>query len=182
MVKSFQSCRLIDRESDVHMTSLPLMSGVRVVFSLLAKVCDTDDVRSNKVWYTFYKSIIYWKSSWCMNLVKWSFANIIDVVNTTFPCFLYPNDANRDGLCATVCFSWLNFSTEITLYQTYFSNCFKISAVIISTISPLIFSHIQPTLETKKIFSHLLFSPQPSHPLQTHLLALKSYTVTSNKT
>ena len=47
-VKSFQSCRVIDCKSDVHMTSFPLMSRVRVVFSLLSKVrvlyCDTDDV------------------------------------------------------------------------------------------------------------------------------------------
>ena len=62
LVKSFQSYGVIDRESDVHMTSFPLMSRVRVVFSLLWKVrvsyCDTDDVRSNEVRYAFYKSII----------------------------------------------------------------------------------------------------------------------------
>ena len=29
---------MIDHESDVHMTSFPLMSRVRVVFSLLSKV------------------------------------------------------------------------------------------------------------------------------------------------
>ena len=48
-----------------------------------------------------------------MNLVKRSFANIIGVINITFPCFLYPN-----GLCATIHLSWLNFSSKITLYHT----------------------------------------------------------------
>ena len=107
-----------------------------------------------------------------MDLVKRSFANIIGVINITFPCFLYPNGADRDGLCATVRFSWLNFSSKITLYETYFPNRFKISAAIISAISSFIFTHIQPTLMTKYFFKHLLFSAQPSHPLQTHLLAL----------
>ena len=107
-----------------------------------------------------------------MNLVKRSFANITDVRNINFPCFLYQNDANRDGLYAALRCSWLNFSSEITLYQTYFPNRFKISAAIISTISSFIFTHIQPTLKTKNLFKHLLFSAQPSHPLQTHLLAL----------
>ena len=82
-----------------------------------------------------------------MNLVKRSFANIIDVINITFSCFLYLNDIDRYGLCATVHFSQLNFSSKITLYQKYFSNRFKISAAIISTIFPFIFTHIQPTLK-----------------------------------
>ena len=76
------------------------------------------------------------------------------------------------GLCATVRFSWLNFSSKITLYQAYFPNHFKISAAIISTISSFIFTHIQPTIMTKYFFKQLLFPAQPSHPLQTHLLAL----------
>ena len=86
-----------------------------------------------------------------MNLVKRSFANIIDVINITFPCFLYPNDADRDGLWTCHCpFSWLNFSSKITLYQTYFPKRFKICAATISAISSFIFTHIQPTLKSKK--------------------------------
>ena len=53
----------------------------------------------------------------------------------------------------TVHFSWLNFSSKITLYQAYFPNRFKISAAIISAISSFIFTHIEPTLMTKKIFN-----------------------------
>ena len=58
------------------------------------------------------------------------------------------NDTDRDGLCATVRFLWLNFSSESTLYQTYFPNYFRISAAIISAIFPIIFTHIQLRLKT----------------------------------
>ena len=69
----------------------------------------------------------------------------IEVINITVPCFVFADDADRDGLCAAVRFSWLNFRSEIRLYHTYFPNCFTISAAIISTISSFIFTHIQPT-------------------------------------
>ena len=49
----------------------------------------------------------------------------------------------------------------------YFPNRFKNFAAIISTISSFIFTHSQPTLMTKYFSKQLLFSAQPSHPLQT---------------
>ena len=62
----------------------------------------------------------------------------------------------------TVRFAWLNFSSKITLYQTYFPNRFKISASIISAISSFIFTHIQPTLKKQKTKNLLSLSTTKS--------------------
>ena len=94
------------------------------------------------------------------------------MINITFPCFLFRSDAKRDRLCAAVRFSWLNFSGKIRLYRTYFPNYFKFSAATISAISSFNFTHMQPTRMKIYFFLNILFSVKPSHPLQTHLLAL----------
>ena len=71
-------------------------------------------------------------------------------------------------LCATVRFSWLNFSRKITLYQTYSQTTSK----FLLQLFQLYLHSFSPTIMTKYFFKQLLFSAQPSHPLQTHLLAL----------
>ena len=75
---------------------------------------------------------------------KTIFCLYVEVINITFPSLVFANNADKHELAASVRFSWLNFSSEIRLYLTYFQNCFKISAAIISTISSFIFTHIQP--------------------------------------
>ena len=94
------------------------------------------------------------------------------MIKITFPSFDFANDADKYELAASVRFSWLNFSSEIRLYLTYFQNGFKISTVIISTISSFIFTHIQPICMQTSSFNFFLFSVKLSHHMQTHLLAL----------
>ena len=155
LFKSYPSCWLINCEADTDDDIISAhVKGQSCYLSLAESLCFMLRHRWRPIEQSFMHFLqkhnlaeVFLMHASCKTI----FCVQIDVINIIFPCFLFRSDAKRDGHCAAVCFSWLNFSSEIRLYHTYFPNYFKFSAATISAISSSNFTHMQPT-RTKIFF------------------------------
>ena len=108
-----------------------------------------------------------------MWLIQTPLTNIIDVINITFPWFLFQTTLTETGSVPLSAFHG-QISVVKSDFIIYISKTASKLVLRLFQLYPCSFSHtFNPhSWQFFIFFKHLLFSTKPSHPLQIHLLAL----------